>query len=471
MTKTHRGIWFYIGWSMLLLQCVTAAVSIVLALNMKPDRVLPNAYSGVGMDTVAIVVMTMMFFSVLRSGNLDRSTRNFGLIVFCCNGYLFLDILHDLLESYGGFPVLHYVISLLFFAGGIVLMWMFWQFLQSCFGTGGRGVRIADLIVDITAAIGLLMIIGNVFFDYYFTIDASGRYVRAPTYPISLISSIVLTLACSVRIIRAPVSLLEKLTLLSHPLLPVFGALVTALRPNTSLLAVEVFASLFFIYSNIFVRRDQELAGKKNELRQKQSELKEARVNLMISQMQPHFVSNTLGMIRHLYRRSPGAAENAMNAFISYLQMNFSELNSQTPIPAAREVEHIRLFTQLEQLRWPDMAVEFDIQTTDFRLPAMTLQPLVENAIRHGLMPLKTGGVVRISMRENEESYVAIVADNGVGFDPEHPEPKKPDHRAHIGLPNIRDRLQAMCGGSLEIDSTIGRGTVATVRIPKEERK
>ena len=92
------------------------------------------------------------------------------------------------------------------------------------------------------------------------------------------------------------------------------------------------------------------------------------------------------------------------------------------------------------------------------------MQPLVENAIKHGLMGLESGGIVTISTYETEQNYCVCVEDNGVGFD----DSVFRDGRKHIGIQNIRGRLEAMVGGTLTIDSIPGKGTTALILIPKE---
>ncbi|MCQ2552524.1 MAG: histidine kinase [Clostridia bacterium] len=228
---------------------------------------------------------------------------------------------------------------------------------------------------------------------------------------------------------------------------------------------VELFCTalvLLVIFLNIYVARE-------NKRKTQELELQNARMNLMVSQIQPHFVSNTLGLIRSMYRTGDPNAEVAMNIFISFLQQNFSDLLLTTPIPAEREFKHVKEFVELELLRWPDMEVEYDIQTEAFALPSTTIQPLVENAVKHGLMPLASGGKIKISSFEGDKAYYVRVEDNGVGFDVNNPKPKTDDHRKHIGLSNIKERLAVMVNGKLEMESKVGKGTVATIVIPKVE--
>ncbi|MBR0327481.1 MAG: histidine kinase, partial [Clostridia bacterium] len=180
--------------------------------------------------------------------------------------------------------------------------------------------------------------------------------------------------------------------------------------------------------------------------------------------IQPHFIYNTLGTIERMCLKDPNEAFNLVRNFSLYLRGNFSELDSVTPIRFSEELKHVEHYVNIEKVRFPDMNIEYDMETTDFLLPALSVQPLVENAIKHGLMRLESGGTVIIHSYETPSHYCVEVKDNGVGFDTSAPiEDKK-----HVGLRNIRGRLAAMVNGELILDSTPGAGTRAVIMIPKE---
>jgi LytS/YehU family sensor histidine kinase len=124
-------------------------------------------------------------------------------------------------------------------------------------------------------------------------------------------------------------------------------------------------------------------------------------------------------------------------------------------------LEHTRAYLAVEQAQYDDMlVVEYDTPFTRFRLPPLTMQPIVENAVKHGMDPYS--GPLRISIRtrRTESGTEIIVEDNGRGFDPSG------ESGPHTTLANIRQRLELMCGGSLAITSGAGGGTVVTVTIP-----
>ena len=197
------------------------------------------------------------------------------------------------------------------------------------------------------------------------------------------------------------------------------------------------------------------------------AELADSRISTMMSQIRPHFIYNTLGSIEQLCKLDPPKAGELVHNFAKYLRGNFGELDNPKPISISQEMEHVHYYVSIENVRFPDMTFTFEMNAEDFSIPALTVQPIVENAIKHGLMKLPRGGTVSVACYETDTHYVVSVMDNGVGFDTG----AEVDERKHVGLRNIRERLKVMVNGTLEIESTPGVGTKVFVKIPKETSK
>ena len=187
----------------------------------------------------------------------------------------------------------------------------------------------------------------------------------------------------------------------------------------------------------------------------------------MMSQIRPHFVYNTLGSIEQLCKLDPPKAGELVHNFAKYLRGNFGELDNPKPILMSQEMEHVHHYISIENVRFPDMTFTFEMNSDDFHIPALTVQPIVENAIKHGLMKLPMGGTINVVSYETDTDYCISVVDDGAGFDTS----ALHDDRKHVGLRNIRERLKVMVNGTLEIESTVGVGTKVLIRIPKEESK
>ena len=226
----------------------------------------------------------------------------------------------------------------------------------------------------------------------------------------------------------------------------------------------HVFFILFVAALFVILRLVTESINAAEKAKVLEAELKESRISIMLSQIQPHFIYNTLGTIERMCLKDPRKAFDLVRNFSLYLRGNFSELDSVAPIRFAEEIKHVEYYVNIEKVRFPDMNIEYDVETTEFVLPALSVQPLVENAIKHGLMRLETGGTVVIRSYETPTHFCVEVKDDGVGFDTSLPI----DDKKHVGLRNIRGRLKAMVNGDLILESKLNIGTKAVIMIPKE---
>lgn len=194
-------------------------------------------------------------------------------------------------------------------------------------------------------------------------------------------------------------------------------------------------------------------------------ELIESQTAVMLSQIQPHFLYNTLTAICGLCDENPQEAKRVTADFADYLRHNLDSLGKSTPVPFAGELEHIKVYLDIEKRRFEgDLRIVYDIEALDFMLPSLSVQPLVENAVKHGVGKAQNGGTVTITTKEYDDCYEVIVSDDGVGFNPDE-EPD--DGRPHVGIKNVEKRLWSMCGLTLDIKSEPGAGTTVVIRLPK----
>ena len=223
---------------------------------------------------------------------------------------------------------------------------------------------------------------------------------------------------------------------------------------------------------NVRIATERERAETARERAEKEraraeKELYEAKVSIMVSQIQPHFMYNALTSIAMLCTIDPERAQEATITFSKYLRGNMDSLKQTKPVPFDHELEHLKKYLYIEKLRFANkLNIEYEIGPTNFKVPQLSIQPLVENAVKHGVGMKKKGGTVKIATRETETAFEVIISDDGVGFDVNAP--RKEDGRSHVGMENTRTRLKELCGGEVRIESTVGEGTTATVILPKE---
>ena len=170
---------------------------------------------------------------------------------------------------------------------------------------------------------------------------------------------------------------------------------------------------------------------------------------------------NALGAIRELCRQDPEDARNALGTFITYLRGNMESIQKEHTISFSKELNHILAYLQLEKLRFgEDLQVVFDIQETNFMIPSLTIQPIVENAVKHGICSREEGGTVTLHTHREDDHVIVTIQDDGVGFDIDTLEKLE-----HVGIQNVRKRLNYMGNGTLTIESRKNVGTTVTITI------
>ena len=230
---------------------------------------------------------------------------------------------------------------------------------------------------------------------------------------------------------------------------------------------MPVCLSLFALQLTIIhADKAAKLFQRAREARELEHEVEKANMAVMISQIQPHFLYNALNTIKSLIRRDPKKAEQAVIDFSYYLRGNMDSLTHTEPIPFETELAHVKYYCDIELLRFSDkLKIEYDIQEKKFCVPTLSIQPIVENAIKHGVTKKPEGGTVRISTASDDKDYIVTVKDDGVGFDPSTIE--EDDGRSHVGIQNIRYRFENMMHATVSIESEKGVGTCVIIRIPK----
>ena len=210
--------------------------------------------------------------------------------------------------------------------------------------------------------------------------------------------------------------------------------------------------------------RAKELEAEQQVLKQ---ELQENRISIMLSQMKPHFIFNTLNTIYHLCDIDLAKAKSTISSFSTYLRNNINTLGQSEMIYFEKELSFINAYLDIEKVRFDDeLLISYDIAVSNFKLPVLTVQPIVENAVKHGTSKKEGVSNLHISTRETESFYEIEIRDTGVGFDATT---HHDDGHKHIGICNVRQRLETLCNGTLTIESERGVGTTAIIQIPKTE--
>ncbi len=340
----------------------------------------------------------------------------------------------------------------------------------TCFRGGSKPGWWSNIIVLI-CFISMISLILSRIINYSYGFDENNYYYRmSGSYFLTTLPLILCLILLMIRVMMtwSVLSLLEKLSFLLITVIPVASAVLQIffLGWPISSIGITVALIIFSIsYEMDYARR----------LLRVEKELQDERLKLFQSQIQPHFIYNSLNAIRSLCPDESEAGE-AIDHFAGFLRGTVDMISESGLVSARQELNTVENYLYLEKKRFEDkVTIITAIEDTGFEVPAFTIQTLVENAIRHGIRKNKHGiGTLKLSTRYEDGVHVIEVADDGAGFDVEDYHRRREEGNMteiHVGLYNLEKRLELMCKGRLEIESHIGEGTVARVSIFDEASK
>ena len=336
-----------------------------------------------------------------------------------------------------------------------LLMPMLTVYLLRCAGENWRRSALLKA-VGLLCLVYFALLTVTQFTTVFYTVTPDNVYRRGPLYPVLLIPPVLLILLNLLALWRrrAKLTRRQKLAFALYLLIPMGCMFVQMLSYGLLMIVIGSCAVAFSMF--LFNLRDQQ-----DRYTAQQREIANQRASIMVLQMRPHFIYNTMTSIYCLCNQDPQLARQVVMDFTTYLRKNFTAIASAAPVPFSSELEHTRAYLSVEQAQYPEsLFVDFDTPHTRFRVPSLTLQPIVENAVKHGRDPYAGPLHISIRTRKTDSGSEIVVADNGRGFDPSD------DSEPHIALKNIQQRLELMCCGSLTIKPNNGGGTVVTVTIP-----
>lgn len=294
------------------------------------------------------------------------------------------------------------------------------------------------------------------FTTWFYYASPQNPFNRGPLYPL-LIALLEAMLALNLAIVIRWRSTLSK---------KLYRAFLVGIIPMAVVLFIHFFASAFVLFGlaisacmlSMFaiIMSDQV----DQSIRQ-QREIAHQRASIMVLQMRPHFIYNTMTSIYYLCKQNPDLAQQVTLDFTTYLRKNFTAIASEELIPFTEELEHTRAYLAVEQSQFEDrLLVDYDTPHVGFLVPPLTLQPIVENAVKHGMNPDSDPLHINIQTSKVYAGSKIIVENDGVDFAP------IADDEPHIALKNIQQRLEIMCHGEMAITPREGGGTIVEVTIP-----
>lgn len=300
------------------------------------------------------------------------------------------------------------------------------------------------------------ILIASQFTDVFYYVTSDNRYFRGPLYGLSMapIAAILILNVAGTFKRRKYLSKKYFVGLLVY-MIPMAVALIVHMFVEIEVFVVAGMALFAIVMYGLILsdNAEQYMRGQQKIAHQKAS--------IMVLQMRPHFIYNSLMGIYYLCDQDPKTAKQVTLDFTTYLRKNFAAIASDDTIPFAEELEHTRAYLAVEQAQFEDsLFVDFDTPYTHFRVPPLTLQPIVENAVVHCMRASNAPIHVSVITRKTDKEIEIIVEDDGPGFK------SSDNNEPHIALNNIRERLEMMCRGTLAISPREGGGTSVKVTIP-----
>lgn len=409
---------------------------------------------------MSIVIIICMMFRQYEKSKLDK------IFIKLLAGNTIVLLSDAIAISLKGNPsalvsVLIRVANFCVFSFGYIFLAVFTEYLVTYIERKAKISKKIVYVIWVLCALAVLMVVISQFTHHFYDFDQNNVYIRGDLFWLSQVFGIVSMIIHAVMIIkyRKVLTKHEFILFMIYVLMPIIAMAIQIKIYGLVLLYISTTISILIIY--IGIQSDQA-----RQLKEKEAELAENNIRLMLSQIQPHFLYNSLSAIDRLCYDNKKAHE-ALITFSRYLRTNMDSLTQRDMIFFSKELEHTKHYLWLEKLRFEDnLEVIYDIKSKDFMLPVLTLQPIVENAVRHGITKKKFGGTITIKTEEKESAFVITISDNGKGFDTDK---IVSDERSHVGIVNVRERLAAVCNGKLEIESQLEKGTIATITIPKEK--
>ena len=437
---------------------------LLLLKDYNNNMVVKSVFNGTVCLLGALILLIHIFNIVLKKNRRKDETTLLIFITFTMVHFLtylaFVIINHHLVSIDQPSDTLIMTFYTIFYIMNNVEVFLFYQYLSSYINHPSKPKQIANVVNIVLFSIIVVTDIINIFTRMYFT-SIGGEYKRETFMIISQIYQfVILAVAFFIVLFEKSLNRREKVGFSIYLLLPAVSIIFQnlfagyAIAYVSLLLAVEMLFLFLNVEKNIRIEEDEK-------------KLKDAEVKIMMSQIQPHFVYNTLSSISTLITIDPHQAQSALDEFTDYIRMNFSTLTQTKLVSFTDELRHIKTYVDLEKLRFNNrLNVIYDIQVLEFEVPPLSVQPIVENAIKHGILKKVEGGTVIIKSVEKDDSYVITVSDNGVGFNIDEIDFKG---NKHIGLNNVRHRIHSMCNGDILFESEVNKGTTVTITFYKEK--
>ena len=430
-----------------------------------------------GLEIWGAIFALLIFALEIRENNKTEEIKVFSAMQITCFLYIVSDVLSWAVQGQTAriFVYVEYISTFLFYLCGYLLLALYTRMLFLGVEVSRQAGTIQYGVYGLMA-LSIILLIVSQFNHMFYYIDAGNYYYRGYAYSLSQIPAFlgILMDGCFLLRFKEQIVPYKRIGMAAYIVVPLICLILQDFFYGLSFICIGMLISNIIMY-RLFQRqlRRERIANQEEIIRQKEilfdqeKAIHDMQYRIVLSQIQPHFLYNALNAIYYLCETDPMKAQTSIADFSEYLRGNMKSLQSDQTIPLNEELRHVKHYLSLEKLRFDeDIEIFWDIREQNFMVPPLSIQPIVENAVKHGLGKKEGGGYVRISTDRDEDYFRIMVMDNGVGFDPAE---YIKDGKLHIGLENVRTRLRQMTGGKMILESEPGSGTRVTLLIPVRE--
>lgn len=422
------------------------------------DMALNVAIEIISAAVLLVIIVSQYASKIWHS----KASRYFLAVLWLLFATLAVDMVAWLVDEKPGtlYLVLACATNFIGYTTSILVNFFFVLYIGESIPLSGRSKIIAYCVASVATVFFIVLIIANQFNGVMYYIDANNLFHWGPLYavPHLTVNVLYLLILWAVFINRKKLGRYAALSYASYAVIPLLADWVNIYFYQVTIGYPAMVIALLIVFVNIQMQREQ-------QMREQEIMLQNQEMALKMSQIKPHFVFNTLTAIKTLYRNDPELAAETLTNFSAHLRTMIDTPKMPDLIYFRDELHNAYTYLSVEQQRFKNrFEVEYDIGERFFYVPPLTLQPIVENAVLHGLTVGEGGTKLVIKTCETPDDYVIAVMDDGNGFDPSA---SFSEDRSHVGIENVRSRLETLCGGRLTVDSRPGEGTTVTMTIPK----
>lgn len=415
---------------------------------------------NITVDCVCLFIGLPIFFNVTFNMKKAKSKRIFQNILVLTLLNLILDIFAWTVDGRKSLRMLNLIDNTMFYILGDLLVYLFYWYMKEEVKVSKTINLILTIINSTIFSIIILLCILNVGYNFFFSVDSDGVYHRESLQFLNLVYVSIVYITVIITLFIAKPKFRQLISYIIYMALPFIITVIQSLPDayGISLMYAAIFLADVIVFVNVQVEIDK-------KLRLKEYEVMNQKALNILSQVRPQFIYKTLNSIYYLADTNPNKAKEAIDDFAKYLRKNLDASEDKGFIQLYQEIDYIKIYVKLESLHMEGkFDVSYDIAEPSILIPKLSVQPIVESAIRHFISVKRSEGHLNIRQYSDDLFNYIIVFNDGITFDEQS---TLDTERNHIGVESVRYRLEYYSKATLEVKTEENEHTTCLIKIPK----